>query len=229
MDRAIRVGFDGAFLDLIFAYEDIPANSAGTNRQDLAAKMVGLIARISRYAKAQSSTFKIMPQNNPELRTFPNYLPAIDGLAMENMYYLDTGEPCTEDWCQENIDNATAVLRAGKPVLSVDYPTEPADVLDAYARSRAAGFVPYVSLRGLPACYLSGVAPLTACRHASLAPTATHTPSATLPAGSTLTPTAIGTSVPTGTGTTAPTLSNTPTAAGTPVATSPVCPGSRYR
>jgi len=188
IDQALNAGFDGAYLDLIFAYEDIPANAAGTNREDLARKMVALIVQISQYAKSHNANFKIMPQNNPELYTWsywnsvPNqdYINAIDGLAMENMYYQDDGTPCAADWCQENIGNAQAVHQAGKLVLSIDYPRTAAGVTDAYNRARAAGFIPYVSDRGLPSCYLYDVSPLTPCYNPPLvSPTATLPPSPT--------------------------------------------------
>ena len=95
-------GFDGAYLDMIVTYEEIPANAAGTARADLASKMVDLIAQVSQYARSQKPGFKVVPQNNPELWSWPKYLPAIDGLGMEQMYYQDTASPCNLDWCQAN-------------------------------------------------------------------------------------------------------------------------------
>ena len=174
VEQALSAGFDGVYLDLIFAYQDIEPQSVGFSRVELAHAMVNLIARLAAHARSRSPQFLVVAQNNPELYTdydqplgWQQYLAAIDGLSVENMYYLDTGEPCTEAWCAENIRNAQAVLQAGKPVFSVDYaaiPSDPAKVTDAYRRARADGFVPYVSTVGLPACYLPGVSPLTACK-----------------------------------------------------------------
>lgn len=170
IDQALQAGYNGAYLDLIFAYEDINPASVGKTRRQLAEEMVKLIARVSTYAKSKRSDFLIVPQNNPELYTLYDkplgwnlYLNAIDGLAVENLYYLDSGGPCSAGWCQENIDNSQAVLAAGKPVFSADYSNVTANIRDAYTRARAAGFVPYVSEAGLPACYQYDVAPLTAC------------------------------------------------------------------
>ena len=67
VDQAISAGFDGAYLDMIVTYEEIPAGSAGTDRDDLAQKMVDLIARLSDYAKARRPGFRVVPQNSPEL------------------------------------------------------------------------------------------------------------------------------------------------------------------
>ncbi|MFP2956774.1 endo alpha-1,4 polygalactosaminidase [Myxococcus sp. 1LA] len=148
IDQALAAGFTGCYLDMVVTYEEIPANSAGTNRADLARKMVALIARINQYAKAHNPTFKVMPQNSPELVDDPAYLPAIDGLGMEDMYWSDDN-PCNMGWCEENRTNAARVRAAGKLVLSTDYAVQTAHVADAYTRSRAAGFVPYVSVRAL--------------------------------------------------------------------------------
>ena len=146
VDQAIAAGYDGAYLDMIVTYEEIPANSAGTNRADLASKMVDLIERISLYAKGINPDFKIVPQNAPELNIWPKYLPAIDGLGMEEMYYKATDRPCSQSWCAENRANAAAIHTAGKLVLSIDYANQQANIADAYTRSRAAGFVPYCSV-----------------------------------------------------------------------------------
>ncbi|WP_395842599.1 endo alpha-1,4 polygalactosaminidase [Archangium violaceum] len=148
IDRALAAGFDGCYLDMVVTYEEIPANAAGTNRDDLARKMVALITRISQYAKSKNPSFRVMPQNSPELVDYAGYLQAIDGLAMEDMYWSDD-VACSQDWCEENRRNASRVRAAGKLVLSVDYAVQAAHVADAYTRSRAAGFVPYVTVRAL--------------------------------------------------------------------------------
>ncbi|MCP3140601.1 endo alpha-1,4 polygalactosaminidase [Pyxidicoccus xibeiensis] len=148
LDRALAGGFTGCYLDMVVTYEEIPANAAGTNRADLARKMVDLIARINQYVKARNPAFKVMPQNSPELVDQTGYLAAIDGLGMEDMYWSDD-EACDEDWCEENRANAGRVRAAGKLVLSTDYAVRSSHVADAYTRSRAAGFVPYASVRAL--------------------------------------------------------------------------------
>ena len=119
--------------------------------------MVGLIARISAYAKGKNPDFKIVPQNCPELYTWsfwtakPNrkYLRAVDGLGLESVFYLAHDKKATASWCQENRDNAVALINTGKLVLGVDYAKKIENVTDAYAKQRAIGFVPYVSVRDL--------------------------------------------------------------------------------
>jgi len=149
VDQAISAGFNGAYLDMIVTYEEIPANSAGTDRDDLAQKMVDLIARLSVYAKSIDPDFLVYPQNSPELYTYSGYLDAIDGIGMEEMYVRATNRPCTLSWCYENRANAAAILDAGKVVLSIDYATDADLIESAITQSLDAGFIPFVSVRAL--------------------------------------------------------------------------------
>jgi cysteinyl-tRNA synthetase, unknown class len=159
VDQALKAGFDGAYLDLVTAYEEIPAKEM--KREELARQMVALISRLSRYAKAIDPHFKIMPQNSPELYNWsywdgqPNqtYLQAIDGIGVEDVFYLAHDKPATARWAEENRNNALAIKRAGKLVLGVDYARTPACIADAYARQRAIGFVPYVTVVQLDAVH----------------------------------------------------------------------------
>ncbi len=151
VDQALQAGFDGAYLDMVTAYEEIPAKDL--KREELAHKMVALISRLSQYAKAANPQFKIVPQNSPELYTWsfweakPNetYIHAVDGLGIEDVFYLAHDKPATARWAQDNRNSALAIKRAGKLVLGVDYAKTPACIADAYAKQRAIGFVPYVT------------------------------------------------------------------------------------
>ena len=157
VDQAIAAGFDGVYLDTPLAYEEIaPEHAAGRDREALGQAMAGLIARISAYAKDRRPGFLIVPQNLPELRRFGGYTEAIDGIAMEELFFLATDEPCTEDWCTENLAATRALRDAGKFVLSVDYATRPADIRSAcrhYRAERFAGTVTVLALdRPAPPC-----------------------------------------------------------------------------
>lgn len=158
IDQAISAGFDGAYLDMIVTYEEIPANSAGTDRLDLARKMTDLIEQISIYAKSLDPSFKIIPQNSPELGVAGyldagytqidanKYLNAIDGLGMENLYFIATDVICNASWCSENEANCVILHNAGKKILTVDYADIPANISSAYSQSSANGFVPYTNV-----------------------------------------------------------------------------------
>jgi cysteinyl-tRNA synthetase len=157
VDRALRAGFDGVYLDTPLAYEEIDLGSAGGRDRDaLGQAMTNLVARISDYAKARRPGFLIVPQNSPELRRFPGYTGAVDGIAMEELFFQATDKPCTEGFCAENLADTRALRDAGKFVLSVDYATRPADVKSACARYRSERFAGTVTVleldRPTPPC-----------------------------------------------------------------------------
>lgn len=147
LDQALRAGFDGAYLDVPNAYEEIDLSLVpGETRDTLGAKMARLITRAGAYAKARRPGFQIVPQNSPELQRFPGYTGAIDGLGVEELFYLATDETCTQDFCRENLDSVRALHRAGKFVLAVDYAARPDHVHEACAHDAAEGFFGYVTM-----------------------------------------------------------------------------------
>lgn len=150
VDRALTAGFDGAYLDTPLAYEEISLDAAGgRDRARLAAEMAALIVRISEYARARRPGFLVVPQNSPELREQPGYLAAVDGIAVEELFYLATDEPCARDWCAENLAHTRALRDAGKFVLAVDYAVRATHVRAACDRYRAERFAGTVTVREL--------------------------------------------------------------------------------
>lgn len=112
MNHALKAGFDGAYLDMVTTYEEIP--KTGMKREDLAHKMVDLIVRISEYAKNKNPNFKVVPRNCPELYTWPywgpkpnkKYIDAIDGLGIESVFYISHDKPARQKQYKENRENA---------------------------------------------------------------------------------------------------------------------------
>lgn len=150
VDQALHAGFDGVYLDTPLAYEELDlALAQGRSRDTLAQAMVDLIARIGQYAKARDPHFQIVPQNSPELRRYPGYTDAIDGIGMEELFVRATDDPCAEEYCAENLANTRALRDAGKFVLAVDYATRADNIRAACAHYRAERFAGYVGVRGL--------------------------------------------------------------------------------
>ncbi len=147
-ERLLQAGFDGAYLDIIDAYEYY----AGQGRDTAAQEMANLVAAIRSYARARDPDFVIFPQNAPELASLvPGYLNAVDGIGQEDIYYGYDGDdiktpPEVTAELEKYLD---AFKQAGKLVLTVDYATTPAHIDDAYARSLAKGYVPFVTTREL--------------------------------------------------------------------------------
>jgi cysteinyl-tRNA synthetase len=147
VDRALRAGFDGVYLDTPLAYEEIAVG--GRDRAGLARDMAALVVRISRYAKGQRPGFLVVPQNAPELRRETGYPAAIDGIGVEELFFQATDRRCTEDYCAENLAETRALRDAGKFVLAVDYATRAADVRNACGRYRAERFAGTVTVLDL--------------------------------------------------------------------------------
>ncbi|MGH3738297.1 MAG: endo alpha-1,4 polygalactosaminidase [Micromonosporaceae bacterium] len=146
LDQAIAAGFDGVYLDTPLAYEEIDLKLVpGETRETLGRKMVELIVKISRYAKSARQGFWVFPQNSPELARYPGYTGAIDGIGMEELFFLATDEACTEDFCAENLAATRGLREAGKLVLAVDYAEGPGNRAAACRRYRQERFVGYVT------------------------------------------------------------------------------------
>jgi cysteinyl-tRNA synthetase, unknown class len=154
IDQALAAGFDGVYLDTPLAYENIDLSLVeGEDRDTLARKMVDLIVRISDHGKEQDPGFLVFPQNSPELRAQPGYVDAIDGLGVEELFFAaddDTSDqPCSQDWCAENLAHVEALRDAGKQILAVDYASDPENVATACERYADEGFAGYVTTRAL--------------------------------------------------------------------------------
>ncbi|MEU6858110.1 endo alpha-1,4 polygalactosaminidase [Glycomyces sp. NPDC046736] len=146
LDQAKAAGFDGVYLDVPNAYEEIDLDLVpGETRESLALKMAELVTA----AAEAGEELLIIPQNSPELIEYPGYLEAIDGIGIEELFFLATDEPCDQDWCAENLDYTRDIAGAGKLVLAVDYAIEPENVASACASHAEEGFASAVAERDL--------------------------------------------------------------------------------
>lgn len=92
LDRLIVAGFDGAYLDIIDAYEYFgPGGKSGLNRAGAAKDMVNFVRHIAQYARAKSPKFLIVPQNGSGILDASGmengYLEVIDGIGAEDTFY----------------------------------------------------------------------------------------------------------------------------------------------
>jgi cysteinyl-tRNA synthetase len=148
LDKIIAAGFDGVYLDIIDAYWYYEEQG----RDSAAQEMVDFVIALADYARARQPGFLIFPQNAAELAAdFPAYLAAVDGIGQEDIYYgyEEDDQPTPPDVTAELEGHLDVFKNVGKLVLTVDYATTPAHVDDAYAKSRAKGYVPFVTVRDL--------------------------------------------------------------------------------
>ncbi|NUQ89771.1 MAG: glycoside hydrolase [Glycomyces artemisiae] len=151
LDQAAAAGFDGVYLDVPNAYEEIDlALVPGETRDTLARKMADLVIAADDYT---ADGLAILPQNSPELVDQDGYLDAIDGIGIEELWFLNADTPCDEEWCAENLANTRAIHDAGKLILAVDYAADPANKAAACAHYAEEGFWGAVAGVDLDAVY----------------------------------------------------------------------------
>jgi cysteinyl-tRNA synthetase len=149
LDQLIALGFDGVYLDRVDTYQFYEEKEG---RSSAAAEMVDFILALTEYARDQKPGFGVFPQNSEELGPqFPDYLQEMTGIGIEDLYYGGTRdhEPTPPAWTAEREADLQRWVDAGKLVLTTDYTSKPDQISDAYARSIAHGFVPYVTDRSL--------------------------------------------------------------------------------
>jgi TolB protein len=147
-DRLLAAGFDGAYLDIIDAYEYY----ADQGRATAAQEMASFVATIRAYAQTRDPDFLIFVQNAPELAALvPSYLTSVDGIGQEDIYYgYGDDDQMTPPEVTAELEGYLDLFKAaGRLVLTVDYATTQTHLADAYARSRARGYVPFVTVRDL--------------------------------------------------------------------------------
>jgi cysteinyl-tRNA synthetase len=175
LDQIVAQGFDGAYLDIVDAYYFWGAEAKERDRcdddpvdqQDAARRMAAFVVAFTAHARQVNPQFFSIPQNGEFLlndlrhgkRPQPgdaqlaaDYLDAISAIAIEDTYYRgdeDENNPLAADDEKVVILQAD-FLKAGKPVLLVDYINEVRLVEDFHHRARADGFIPYAApSRGL--------------------------------------------------------------------------------
>jgi cysteinyl-tRNA synthetase len=145
-DRLLDAGFDGAYLDIIDAYEYY----SDQDRTTAAQEMVSFVAAIRAHARASDPDFYIFPQNAPELaKEISAYLNSVDGIGQEDIYYgYDDDDVMTPPTVTAELEGYLDLFKnAGKLVLTVDYTWSHVD--DAYTKSQTKGYVPFCTVRDL--------------------------------------------------------------------------------
>jgi len=148
LDQILALGFDGVYLDRVDAYWYYQDQG----RETAAREMVDFILDFTEYAREKHLGFGVFPQNAEELGVlFPDLMEAMTGIGVEDLYYgyPRDHEPSPPEWTAERESILDQWVAAGKLVLTIDYTARPEQIADAYFRSHARGYVPYVTDRSL--------------------------------------------------------------------------------
>ena len=159
IDELILDGFDGIYLDWVEGFENVHVIAAAeAPGLDPAQEMIDFIAEMRDYARQRNPDFLIIQQNAAALIDgHPDLLNHIDAIAQEGVWYDGIAG---DDWDDVegyffNEPSLTAEYigflgqyLAEVPVFNCEYALEE-NADDAYQRSYAEGYVPYVTRRSL--------------------------------------------------------------------------------
>lgn len=144
LDKIIAAGFDGAYLDIIDAYEYYEERGRTTAQEE----MINFVINLSTYAKSHKDGFLIVPQNGEELLANSSYRDAIDGIGKEDLFYIDNEKNSAEE-TEYSIGFLNLLKDEGKFVLVTDYPTLNSLVEEVYCSAYSHGYLAYVGPREL--------------------------------------------------------------------------------
>src|SRR5262245_15278930 len=81
LERIVRAGFDGVYLDKVDEYEQVADNP------DARAQMIALVKALAERARALRPGFLVVPQNAEELLAEADYRAVIDGIGKEDLLF----------------------------------------------------------------------------------------------------------------------------------------------
>jgi uncharacterized protein (TIGR01370 family) len=170
LDQIVAQGFDGAYLDIVDAYYFWGAEAKKReghegdpiDQQDAARRMAAFVVAFTEHARQVNPKFFVIPQNgefilndlrhgkhpqSSDAQLAEDYLDAMGAIAIEDTYYR--GDEDENNALATDDDKVEVLkedfLKAGKPVLVVDYVNEVKLVNDFHRRALADGFIPYAA------------------------------------------------------------------------------------
>ena len=146
LDRIIKAGFDGVYLDKVDEYVDMTKQNP-----DARAAMIAFVRALAAHARERAPGFLIVPQNGEGLLTEAGYRAVIDGAGKEDLLFGEdkTGRPNDPESIRENVARLKLVTAERKPVFAVEYLDAPAEIERARRRLVGYGFIPYFADRAL--------------------------------------------------------------------------------
>lgn len=175
LDRILRQGFDGVYLDIIDAYdywaspasyeaggEVFQAGDPRGDEADSAHRMIRLVSWIASYGRQHSPRgrgFLVFPQNGEDIIRFDSngrYRRAISGIGVEDLFYSGTDLQPGDDTAYR-LPFLRKIQSWGKRVMCVSYvdtgdrsdPSNAARIEDFVSRCQAEGFDFYVARTNL--------------------------------------------------------------------------------
>ena len=147
LDRILKAGFDGVWLDKVDSSSESVAKGRPTARSD----MIALVRRIAEHGRRQRRGFLVVPQNGEELLEDAAYRGIIDGFGKEDLLFGETvsGKPNPEEQIAARSALIESIRSEGKPVLAVEYLIDRAMIDRARQRLASLGYIPHFADREL--------------------------------------------------------------------------------
>jgi cysteinyl-tRNA synthetase, unknown class len=156
LDRIVKAGFDGVWLDKVDSSLEEIAEGRATAKAD----MIAFIKRIGDQARAAKPGFLIFPQNGEALLSDPAYRAMIDGFGKEDLLYGEdgAGKANAPAAIEEKARLLKQLVAEGKPVLSIEYLDDPVRIAAARQQIAGYGFVPHFGDKALSTMRIGDVA-----------------------------------------------------------------------
>ena len=145
LDRILRAGFDGVWLDKVdSSLEDVAAGRPSA-RQD----MIAFVGRIRDRARTVQQDFLVIPQNGEDLLIDASFRTVIDGFGKESLLFGEDGpqKPNPQALIDKRLSLLKMLLAEGKPVLAVEYLSDRAMADAAMQKLASFGLVPLAATR----------------------------------------------------------------------------------
>jgi cysteinyl-tRNA synthetase, unknown class len=146
LDRIIRAGFDGVFLDRADAFQDVEETDPGAEDA-----MSGFIQRLADHAHRSNPNFLVVMQNAEELVKSKSLLTRLDGIAKEDLQFgianSDAENP--PQMVRDTVNNLRKAKRAGLKVLVLEYARTTEAIAATQQLAKREGFVLHITDRML--------------------------------------------------------------------------------
>ncbi len=145
VDRIIKAGFDGFYIDRADAYYRFGDTKQARKR------MADFVVHLSQYIHSKQPNAAIMLQNAEELLSDKSFVDAIDAIAKEDLMYgishvEQLNKPDDIDWSTDLLEGAR---KQGKRIFVVEYLKKRSNIAKARTNAQSHDYVFYYGPRGL--------------------------------------------------------------------------------
>ena len=169
LDRIIRTGFDGVYLDRVDAFQDVEETDPGAEDA-----MSGFVQRLADHAHRSNPNFLVVMQNAEELVKSKSLLMRLDGIAKEDVQFgvANSEAENPPQMVRDTVNNLRRAKRAGLKVLVLEYARTTEAIAATQLLAKREGFVLHITDR-----MLGVLSPLTPAS----APSASEAPLKAIP------------------------------------------------